>query len=235
MESSAAFTKGGGGEHTIPHGQRERPPQAGRGWNDPSKKKIETVWTRDGQDAGREATFPRTYKSSRILRAAHAACVSQEWIQHIVNNWCASKHWRYMHTWSECIHSSHGRSILWRRTINLLITLSQLNIKLVFLVISAVKCDLITVQVGEKNTHIQKCSRLWKCICLKPLVSSSAVYCQALLIPTGGEYFNQRGLQWGGETSTNNIVFMNMDFTSKVCRDVDGSGISSAVNRAVAL
>lgn len=29
--------------------------------------------------------------------------VSKEWIQHTVNNWCASKLWRYMHTWSECV------------------------------------------------------------------------------------------------------------------------------------
>lgn len=28
MESSAAFPKEGGGEHSLPHGERERPPRA---------------------------------------------------------------------------------------------------------------------------------------------------------------------------------------------------------------
>lgn len=42
-----------------------------------------------------EATFPWIYSRSSIWRAA--ACVSKEWIQHIINNWCASKHWRHAH------------------------------------------------------------------------------------------------------------------------------------------
>lgn len=96
------------------------------------------------------AAFPGIYKSS-ILRTAPAACVSEEWIQHIVNNWCASKHRRYMHTWSEYINSSHGWFILWRTAFNLLVTLDQLNINFVFLVISAVKLKLITAQVGEST------------------------------------------------------------------------------------
>lgn len=158
MESSAALPKQGGGEETLPHGERERPPRAEvEGWNNANKKKIQTVWTRDGGGAGRrswEAAFPGIYKSS-ILRAAQAACVSEEWIRHIVNNWCASKHRRYVHTWSEYINSSHvwREFIFWRTAFNLLVTLDQLNINLVFLVISAVKLKLISVQMGGGSTY----------------------------------------------------------------------------------
>lgn len=78
--------------------------EVGEGWNDAKKKETQTIWTRDGQGAALnqrqrswEATFPWIYSRSSIWRAALAACVSKEWIQHIINNWCASKHWRYAH------------------------------------------------------------------------------------------------------------------------------------------
>lgn len=55
MESSAALPKEGGGEEILPHGERERPPRAEvEGWNNANKKKIQTVWTRDGRVAGRK-------------------------------------------------------------------------------------------------------------------------------------------------------------------------------------
>lgn len=59
-----------------------------QGWTGAALNQRERSW---------EATFPWIYSRSSIWRAALAACVSKEWIQHIINNWCASKHWRYAH------------------------------------------------------------------------------------------------------------------------------------------
>lgn len=171
------------------------------------------------------AEFPGIYKSS-ILRAAQAACVSEEWIRHIVNNWCASKHRRYMHTWSEYINSSHGWFILWRTTFNLLVTLDQLNINFVFLVISAVKLKLMAVQVGGgahtetlqvMKMHMSQSSSVFISIALPSIALTHRRWIFHSMRATM-KCWNKR----------KHVMFRNTNFTCKVCTDVEGAGLSCA-------
>lgn len=163
--------KEGGGEHGLPHGQREQHQmkwckgkenthRLNQGWRRCSfKSEGESSW---------EATFPWIHSRSSIWRAALAACVSKEWIQHIINNWCASKHWRYAHMMRMYPFSS-GWFILSQRAVNLLITLDKGNITFFSLVISAIILNWITVQVdGKKQSRNAPCDKKAR---LNPLVS----------------------------------------------------------------
>lgn len=78
------------------------------------------VWTgqsfvSEGKSSS-ESTFSRIsshlYQEQHLITAVQTTWGSVALIQHNVNNWCASKHWRYMHTWSECINSTCGWSTL---------------------------------------------------------------------------------------------------------------------------
>lgn len=83
-------------------------------------KKRQSAGDRDAQDRGSyqrreksESTFPwLSLLCSTRSSINHTTWGSEALIQHMINNWCASKHWRYMHTWSEWINSSCGWSTL---------------------------------------------------------------------------------------------------------------------------
>ncbi len=88
--------------------------EAGR-WKDATMKKRRTELS-IREESCSESTFsrisPMLYQEQHLITAVQTTWGFEALIQHIVNNWCASKHWRCMHSWSECINSTCGWSAL---------------------------------------------------------------------------------------------------------------------------
>lgn len=115
--------------YTLPWGKRRRRrAQLTRwtgagGWKGATMKKSWSVRTSDEQDRalynmGKQQwiNISPDLAPAPSGAASYNDCIdnlaSKALIQHIFNNWCESKHWRYMHTQSECISSTCGRSTL---------------------------------------------------------------------------------------------------------------------------
>ena len=109
------------GDETMQHRWRD-------GVLGPGTDRMELCFRRESVS---ESTFlrisPPMYQEQHLRRAEQTTRDSEELIPHIVNNWCASKHWRCMHTWSEYINPTCGRSVLLGSFFSPQLTLDQLK------------------------------------------------------------------------------------------------------------
>lgn len=101
----------GGGEHGLPHGQREQHSEVEEGWNDAKEKKIHTVWTRDEEGAPLNPREKAAEKQRFPGFTAGAASEGLHWQPVSPRNEFntlliidAHQNTGVTHTWWECIH-----------------------------------------------------------------------------------------------------------------------------------